>query len=715
MSSGLSMTSVNKIKELAAAHEYELAEGILDSQDLEKSYNPQFLRVCGEIYENVGRMREARYYYVKAHSMAPEATRIIYSLINYYLKVGYFELAERYFEEYIYYSNGDDRELKNIRYIMKKAKKPDLLELYDMIYPYYRDNMDIEWSYELLTLSRLLDKEDIDVIANDYKATFKTSPYLSLIDSAKAEKLQAWDSFFIYAEEEAKDDKPEDEPARIIEKEQLRIDYLKMNPQEGENEAVITSMVSGEEESGSIKSLNDVEKGLKSLIKKKFKKKEASEESDNESEEAKKEAEGTGSDTDKDGTADTVSDSAKDNEQSNDNTSEASAGSNEDVTITDVSSDVAESEEAAGTEGEDEYQYRDFVTYNYDDGFAPESDTISGLSEVDMDFDEDEETENVFKDFAAFRESMPDLEPEPEEEFEDEYEDEYEDEDSFEPEVEEDFEPEEEYEDEPITYKSEPEPEPEPVVEEETFEPEVEEDFEPEEEYEEEPVTYEPEPEPVVERTYEPEPEPVVERTYEPEPEPVVERTYEPEPVVEEEETFEPEVEEDFEPEEEYEEEPVTYEPEPEPVVERTYEPEPEPVVERTYEPEPEPVVERTYEPEPEPVVERTYEPEPEPVYERSYESEPEPVREPEPETEIIDDLSLPIPVPSYMKDFPRMDFGAFSSDLFPTLGKEEKTIENKFDKVKTVEQSKIDEGLKEEEEKLKEAEALLASLGIKL
>ncbi|MBO4863374.1 MAG: hypothetical protein J5517_03355 [Eubacterium sp.] len=709
------MTSVNKIKELAAAHEYELAEGILDSQDLEKSYNPQFLRVCGEIYENVGRMREARYYYVKAHSMAPEATRIIYSLINYYLKVGYFELAERYFEEYIYYSNGDDRELKNIRYIMKKAKKPDLLELYDMIYPYYRDNMDIEWSYELLTLSRLLDKEDIDVIANDYKATFKTSPYLSLIDSAKAEKLQAWDSFFIYAEEEAKDDKPEDEPARIIEKEQLRIDYLKMNPQEGENEAVITSMVSGEEESGSIKSLNDVEKGLKSLIKKKFKKKEASEESDNESEEAKKEAEGTGSDTDKDGTADTVSDSAKDNEQSNDNTSEASAGSNEDVTITDVSSDVAESEEAAGTEGEDEYQYRDFVTYNYDDGFAPESDTISGLSEVDMDFDEDEETENVFKDFAAFRESMPDLEPEPEEEFEDEYEDEYEDEDSFEPEVEEDFEPEEEYEDEPITYKSEPEPEPEPVVEEETFEPEVEEDFEPEEEYEEEPVTYEPEPEPVVERTYEPEPEPVVERTYEPEPEPVVERTYEPEPVVEEEETFEPEVEEDFEPEEEYEEEPVTYEPEPEPVVERTYEPEPEPVVERTYEPEPEPVVERTYEPEPEPVVERTYEPEPEPVYERSYESEPEPVREPEPETEIIDDLSLPIPVPSYMKDFPRMDFGAFSSDLFPTLGKEEKTIENKFDKVKTVEQSKIDEGLKEEEEKLKEAEALLASLGIKL
>ena len=97
------MTSVNKIKELADAHEYSLAAPILDSQDLDKSYNPQFLRVCGEVYENVGRLSEARYLYVKAHTLAPEATRIIYSLIDYYLKVGYFDLAERYFDEYIFF------------------------------------------------------------------------------------------------------------------------------------------------------------------------------------------------------------------------------------------------------------------------------------------------------------------------------------------------------------------------------------------------------------------------------------------------------------------------------------------------------------------------------------------------------------------------------------------------------------------------------------
>ena len=68
------MTSVNKIKELAARREYESAVDILDSQDLEKSLNPQFISTCGDIYEHVGRSREARHLQVKAHSMAPESS-----------------------------------------------------------------------------------------------------------------------------------------------------------------------------------------------------------------------------------------------------------------------------------------------------------------------------------------------------------------------------------------------------------------------------------------------------------------------------------------------------------------------------------------------------------------------------------------------------------------------------------------------------------------
>ena len=713
------MTSVNKIKELAAAHEYELAVGILDSQDLEKSYNPQFLHTCGEIYENVGRLREARYYYVKAHSMAPEATRIIYSLINYYLKLGYFKLAERYFEEYIYFSNGSERELKNIRYIMKKARKPDLLELYDMIYPYYRDNMDIEWSYELLILSRLLDKGDIDVIANDYKATFKTSPYLPLIDSAMVEKSTSWDSFFIYAEEEHPDDKPEDEATRVLEKEQLEQDYYRMNPPE-ENEAVITSMVSGEETG--IKSIDDVEKGLKVFIKKKFKKKAPEEDKD------KSEKESDTSDKNEkeqgESTSEAVSDSKVDNNTETVDTTMDSSKENvsSEVTVENNPSDVSQKDDNVSdnveTE-ESEYKFRDFVTYNYDDGFAPESDTIAGLSEVDFEFEEDPD-ENVFVDFEAFKETLPEPEPEPE------------------PIPEPRHIPEPVPVPEPVAVEPEPEPvvepevesepvvEPEPEVEEfvpeveedfeheEEFVPEVEEDFEPE-------AAFEPEPEPIVEPEHEAEvveSEPEQEVEPEPKPEPVVESEplVEPEPEVEEfvpevEEDFEPEaafvpeVEENFEPESEYESEPEPIlEPEPEPEVEEFV-----PEVEEDFEPEP--IVEAEPEPEPE-VIESESEPEPEPEVIES-EPEPEPIVEPEPVQEPVVEEKYTFVSDTF--DYPKMDFSKFSSDLFPSLGKEESKIENKFDKVISTEQSKINEGLREEEEKMKEAEALLASLGIKL
>ena len=713
---------------------------------------------------------------MKAHSMAPEATRIIYSLINYYLKVGYFALAERYFEEYVFFSNGDERDLKNIRYIMKKARKPDLLELYDMIFPYYRDNMDIEWSYELLILSRLLDKQDIDVIASDYKATFKTSPYSSLIDSAIVSKSTAWDSFFIYAEEENEDNKPEDEPARIIEKQQLEQDYYRMNPAK-EEEAVITSMVSDESSGNNIKSIDDVEKGLKNFIKRKFKKKSRDEETAEESskEEGTEKSEEISDNNKVADDAKTSTDVSSDitaTETTIGNKEETSAADSSDIDVavpevekntTDIK--VSTENENQVTESEDdlEYKFRDFVTYNYDDGFAPESETISGLSDVDLEF-EDDEDENIFKDFEAFRETLPE-EPEPEDEESYNYDDT--DEEEYVPEVEEE------------SYVSEETAEEEHVRE-------VEEDFEAEEE------TYEPEPEVehITYEKYEPTPEPVVEEIYESASDseesyvadPDVEESYvsketaeeEYVPEVEEEsyssedlseEEYVPEVEEDFETEEEtYESEPEVehityekYEPTPEPVVEETYESEadleesfdsketaeeecvPEveeesyssietaedeyvPEVEEDfeteeeiYEPEPETehIAYEKYEPTPEPVSFGTNNHIDEPVVEESYENES--YKEPDlvvEEPEVVDDFK-PLAIPEPRFELPKMDFSRFSSDLFPTLGKEEKIVEDKFEKVVSEETSRLDEKLKEEDAKLKEVEALLASLGL--
>ena len=50
MSTGISISSINRIKELAEQRKFKEALEILDTQNLEKSINPQFLKISGEIF-----------------------------------------------------------------------------------------------------------------------------------------------------------------------------------------------------------------------------------------------------------------------------------------------------------------------------------------------------------------------------------------------------------------------------------------------------------------------------------------------------------------------------------------------------------------------------------------------------------------------------------------------------------------------------------------
>ena len=107
MGTGISMSSVNKIKELAASGDYSLALDILEHQDLTRSLSPQFIKICGEVYYENGRYSEARAALVKAHSMAPVGNKIIYSLIKVYLSEGFYTLVDTYYD--IYKFNQDEK------------------------------------------------------------------------------------------------------------------------------------------------------------------------------------------------------------------------------------------------------------------------------------------------------------------------------------------------------------------------------------------------------------------------------------------------------------------------------------------------------------------------------------------------------------------------------------------------------------------------------
>ena len=159
--------------------------------------------------------------------------------------------------------------------------------------------------------------------------------------------------------------------------------------------------------------------------------------------------------------------------------------------------------------------------------------------------------------------------------------------------------------------------------------------------------------------------------------------------------------------------------PEPKPEIEETVEEEPETEleIEETVEEEPE-VEEEIEEPEvvePEPEVESESEPEiEETVVEEAVEEEPETEEEiEEPEEEPKEEFHVaPFTTKPEKK---KLDFPVFKSSLFPDYHKEVKIVENNFNEIMEEAQDKMTENMQKEEQMQREAEALLASLGISI
>lgn len=235
MGSGLSMASVNKIKELANAREYGLALDILESQDLTKSLNPQFLRLCGEIYIYNRRYKDARHILLMAHKLAPEAKRIIYTLMLLYLKMGYMSLARRYYD--IYMADADEAvlETKQVMYIYNKATKQSVDDIEQYIAPTYSNTMDYEWTYEtiLVYLMQNRDKE-AEALIHLYGATYKDSEHDVSIRNIVDGNADLRDAFDTFAKEEQSDDDPEQDEERKLEAVLLEADDLRINPPEPE-------------------------------------------------------------------------------------------------------------------------------------------------------------------------------------------------------------------------------------------------------------------------------------------------------------------------------------------------------------------------------------------------------------------------------------------------------------------------------------------------
>ena len=691
--------------------------------------------------------------------------------------MGYFQLAKTYYDMYMFDANAYDS--RDMEYVWNKHEHADDYKTLEPLIAGYAHNLDYDWSFELYLLYKKEEKQnEAATLAELYHASFKNSDNSQIILDIEAGKVKVDTYFDIYADTEAVDDDPDMEALRAEEQELLATDDLRMHPKEAEitimyedsytpagSEKKVQKMLKKQEREEQRKekkllkkqkqqekaeaaaaaeaekteaevkpateektetetkvpetvadeteqktsektTVTEQETAEKASVTETSEQKTAEEASETEAEESEKEkkkgffqrrkrkkheeeSETTDADIEETKEVTSESEDVKPSEEPKESNSDISSE------IAETTGQAEDMRHGKGTIA------KDVVVVDEDDGFEAEADTIEELASKEHVTQETEtkEAEVTTAKKTTFEFQTVELAPE---DFEEEYEV-----DDFSETVDDEFgemkmpEPKPEIEE---TVEEEPEIE---EIAEETVEeePEVEEEIE-------EPEVVEPEPE------IEAEPESEIEETVEesvkeePEAELEIEETVEEEPEAEEEieepEVVEPEPEVETEPELEIEEtveDVVEEEPETELEIEETVEEEPEVEVEIE---EPEVV-------EPEPEVESESEPEiEETVVEEAVEEEPETEEEiEEPEEEPKEEFHVaPFTTKPEKK---KLDFPVFKSSLFPDYHKEVKIVENNFNEIMEEAQDKMTENMQKEEQMQREAEALLASLGISI
>ena len=725
MGAGLSMASVNKIKELANSREYSLALELVEHQDLTKSLNPQFLRLCGEIYIKNDRYKDARRCLIMAHRLGPESKRVLYTFVELYLRMGYFQLAKTYYDMYMFDANAYDS--RDMEYVWNKHEHADDYKTLEPLIAGYAHNLDYDWSFELYLLYKKEEKQnEAATLAELYHASFKNSDNSQIILDIEAGKVKVDTYFDIYADTEAVDDDPDMEALRAEEQELLAADDLRMHPKEAEitimyedsytpagSEKKVQKMLKKQE--------REEQRKEKKLLKKQKQQEKAEAAAAAEAEKAETEVE-SATEEKKDTEAEAPEIVADETEQkTSEETTVTEQETAEKASVTETSEQKT-AEEASETEAEEpeKEKKKGFFQRRKRKKHEEESET------TDADIEETKEVTSESEDVKPSeepKESNSDISSEIAEttgQAEDMRHGKgtiakdvvvVDEDDGFEAEADT---IEELASKEHVTQETETKEAEVTTAKKTTFEFQTvelaPEDFEEEYEVDDFSETVDdefgemkmPEPKPEIEETVEEEPE-IEERA---------EETVEEEPEVEEEieepEVVEPEPEIEAEPEPEIEEtveEAVKEEPETELEIEETVEEEPEVEVEIE---EPEVV-------EPEPEVESESEPEiEEAVVEEAVEEEPETEEEIE-ELEEEPKEEFHVAPFTTKPEKKKLDFPVFKSSLFPDYHKEVKIVENNFNEIMEEAQDKMTENMQKEEQMQREAEALLASLGISM
>ena len=157
---------LDQIKALSAEEGYMSAAEIADSINWNKIKNVNTLVKIGEIYEKAEKYQDARDILLMAYDRSPIGRMIIYRLAEVAIKMGDYDAATEYYDEFVEIAPHDDMKYV-LRYAIKKGQGASFDELITILEEYKDEEYTEEWAYELAYLYHKAGKADKCIDACD--------------------------------------------------------------------------------------------------------------------------------------------------------------------------------------------------------------------------------------------------------------------------------------------------------------------------------------------------------------------------------------------------------------------------------------------------------------------------------------------------------------------------------------------------------------------
>lgn len=142
---------LDQIKSLSSEENYVGAAEIADTINWNKIKNINTLVKAGEIYEKAERYDDARDILLMAYDRSPIGRMIIYRLAEVAIKMGDYDAATEYYDEFVEIAPHDDLRYV-LKYSIKKGQGASYDELIDILEEFKEQEYTEEWAYELAYL-----------------------------------------------------------------------------------------------------------------------------------------------------------------------------------------------------------------------------------------------------------------------------------------------------------------------------------------------------------------------------------------------------------------------------------------------------------------------------------------------------------------------------------------------------------------------------------